>query len=166
MGPSVIGDINAPIVRPSARVILIDDADRVLLFAGTKDDGLRFWYPPGGAIEPGESPEEAARRELREETGLAEVMLQGELGRRHVVVSWGGVWYECRERWFVAWVPLFEVDTSGMVDAELTMISDCRWWSVDELSRTKDRLVPGNLATLVRELLEYGQPEQPIELGR
>lgn len=166
MPATATGDIDAPIVRPSARVVLIDDAGRVLLFAGTKEDGHRFWYPPGGAIEAGEAPEETARRELREETGLAEVELHGELGNRHVVVSWGGVWYECLERWYVARVPVFDVDTSGMMDDELVMIGGYHWWSVDELEDTADRLVPGNLATLVRDLIEHGLPERPIELGR
>ena len=159
-------DATVPIIRPSARVVVIDDADRVLLFAGTNDEDHRFWYPPGGAIELGESPEETARRELREETGLAVVNLQGEVGRRDVVVSWGGVRYDCRERWFVARVPISEVDTSGMADDEQLMISEYRWWSVDELAQTSDRLVPAILATLVRDLLEDGLPEQPIALGR
>lgn len=159
------GDEIEPIIRPCARVVVIDDADRVLLFAGTNDEDHRFWYPPGGAIEPGESPEETARRELREETGLAGVDLQGELGRRDVLVSWGGVRYDCRERWFFARVPVSEIDMSGMADNEQLMISDCRWWSVDDLAQTSDRLVPGNLPTLVRDLLEHGLPKQPIALG-
>lgn len=41
--------------------------DRVLLI---KHERLGKWLPPGGELEPGETPLEAAIRELREETGL------------------------------------------------------------------------------------------------
>ncbi len=42
--------------------------ERVLMIEHRR---LRTWLPIGGELEPGETPLEAARRELREETGLA-----------------------------------------------------------------------------------------------
>jgi len=41
--------------------------DRVLVIEHRR---LATWLPIGGELEPGETPLEAARRELREETGL------------------------------------------------------------------------------------------------
>ena len=57
--------------RPVARVLLLGpDRKLLLLHAEHAADGHRFWLTPGGGLEPHESFEEAARRELREETGL------------------------------------------------------------------------------------------------
>ena len=155
-----------PVVRPGVRVVLIDADERVLLFAGTADDGSRFWFPPGGGIEPGESAEETARREVREETGLANLELAGEFGRRRHVVAWGGVSYDLRERWFLARVAPFEIDISGFTDIERAMLVDHRWWTIDEMAASGDRLVPANLAVLARSLLRDGPPERPIDLPR
>lgn len=51
-----------------AGVWLANDTGEVLLVRNAGEDG---WSDPGGKIEPGETVEEAARRELREETGVA-----------------------------------------------------------------------------------------------
>ncbi len=50
-----------------ARAMLVDGDDRVLLLRHTYMPG---WHFPGGGVEPGETAEDAARREAEEETGL------------------------------------------------------------------------------------------------
>jgi 8-oxo-dGTP pyrophosphatase MutT (NUDIX family) len=148
------------------RVVVIDTNEHVLLFAGIADDGTHFWFPPGGGSEPGEAAVETARRELVEETGWTEFELIGEFGTRRHMVAWGGVSYDLRERWFLARVAPFSLDISGFTDLERATIVDHRWWSIDELETTGDRLVPANLATLVRSLLRDGLPKRPMELDR
>ncbi len=87
MVPTVLHTLTVPWVRPEHRmdlllapelpegyevttafVIALDSADRMLL---TRVDlPGRGWGVPGGHVDPGESPVEAAARELTEETGL------------------------------------------------------------------------------------------------
>ncbi|WP_433203995.1 NUDIX domain-containing protein [Dactylosporangium sp. CS-047395] len=65
-------DSEEPRRRPAVRIVCLDGAQRVLLLHW-KDpfDGSSVWEPPGGGIDPGETPLQTARRELGEETGLS-----------------------------------------------------------------------------------------------
>lgn len=52
---------------PGVAAVIRDVEGRILLQEKSSGEG---WSLPAGAIDPGESPEEAIRREVREETGL------------------------------------------------------------------------------------------------
>ena len=55
-------------LRVAAYAVIVDDDDRILL-AHWNEGRRSAWTMPGGGLEPGEDPERAARREVREETG-------------------------------------------------------------------------------------------------
>ncbi|GAB3269676.1 NUDIX domain-containing protein [Microbacterium sp. MEC084] len=65
-------------MRVAAYCVIVDDEDRVLLSRWI-EGRVPAWSMPGGGLEPGEDPADAARREVWEETGY-EVRLDALLG--------------------------------------------------------------------------------------
>jgi 8-oxo-dGTP diphosphatase len=59
-----------PRVVPCVGAVVHDPAGRLLMIKRAHDPHRGLWSLPGGRIEPGESPEQAVQREVREETGL------------------------------------------------------------------------------------------------
>lgn len=68
-------------VKPAIASAVIVKDGRLLLARRREREGSLLWALPGGAIEPGESAEQAAEREAREETGL-DVAARQVLGAR------------------------------------------------------------------------------------
>lgn len=54
-------------IVPAVTVAVVNDADQLLMIRRTDNDQ---WAIPGGKQEVGETPTEAGRREVREETGI------------------------------------------------------------------------------------------------
>jgi len=55
---------------PASCVIAYDELNRLLLVKRNEEPQKGYWCLPGGFMEIGETPEEAALREFHEETGL------------------------------------------------------------------------------------------------
>ena len=146
-----------PIARLAARVLLIDEADRVLLFHGIDpaDPTDDYWVTPGGGLEPGESPMQGAVRELFEETGLrVDPASLGEVVFRNVVeFSFDRRRYRQEQDFFLLRVPSWEVDTTNFDEVERIAMDGHRWWLVDELASSGERFYPEVLPDLLRRLV-------------
>jgi 8-oxo-dGTP pyrophosphatase MutT (NUDIX family) len=152
--------VRLPRRRRAGRALLIDYGGRVLLFEGFDParPGERFWFTPGGGVEPGESTLGAAVRELAEETGLRLPVEQlvGPVWRREVLVTLGGERVAEEEEFFVARAQLEVVDTSGFTQLEVDTVLGYRWWTEDELRRTDAVIFPRDLGGLVGEFTGGG----------
>ncbi|MGI8769050.1 MAG: NUDIX hydrolase [Propionibacteriaceae bacterium] len=157
-----------PVVhRTAVRVILVDEVDRVLLFADSDPllPEFAWWVTPGGGIDRGETEREAAVRELREETGcvVAETDLAGPIASRRAVHGYSDQVINQYETLYAVRVPPFEVDVAGHTEEEKVTLTRHRWWSRAELISTDAWLWPKELVRLW-DLLE--QPAAwPVELG-
>ena len=165
------GTRESPHSRESARVLLLDSEQRLLLFRLALPDaesGLPVWFPPGGGVEPGESHEDAARREIIEETGMPGVVLGPWIWSREITIKWAGVerrgeWFHGVERYFVAHAPSTQISELGWTEAERADLAEHRWWTAAEIAASPDAVfVPRSLATLLPAVLAGDLPAEPL----
>lgn len=155
------------VVREAVRALLLDPDERVLLVRFVNPDtGAEFWTTPGGGIDPGESPQEAIRRELREETGLEATEVGPVVWTRREVFPWAGRTLDQREQVVLVRAPSFEPRPQlGIERLAAENVHEVRWWTLGEIEGSSAVFYPTRLAHFLRQLLEQGPPTEPIDVG-
>ena len=141
--------------RPAVRIICLDEAGRVLLMCWRDPyDGTLVWEPPGGGIEPGETPWQAAVRELTEETGLDPAAIVDDPVTVDRDTVWNGRRFIGPEEFYFARFAGDQpaLSRSGLMADEQVNLHDVAWMFVDQLSDLDGRLEPPALAAIVTEL--------------
>jgi 8-oxo-dGTP pyrophosphatase MutT (NUDIX family) len=141
-----------PNIRVAAKVILIAPDDSTLLFRG--GDPARpvvgtWWFAPGGGVEPGETVEAAARREVFEETGFVLDGLGPVVHRRRAEFEFMDRTITADENYFVVRCERREISTAGWTELERKVMEEHRWWTTAELRTTTDTVYPENLIWLI-----------------
>lgn len=95
--------------RPAVGIMLLNRQREVFVAHRIDMPGMPAWQMPQGGIDPGETPPQAALRELKEEIGTdkAEILaesrawLQYDLPPDIAGAIWGGRYRGQRQKWFV-----------------------------------------------------------------
>ncbi len=158
LGPDWVPGEDGMPFRRGARVLLFDEEDRVLLVRGHDQDQPErtWWFTVGGGIDPGESPRQAAVREVREETGLRldPDGLLGPVAERTAVFDFLRQAVRQHELFFVARVVRpGALSHEGWTAVERSFMDEARWWHLEDLGRSGLEIFPSELVSLATGLL-------------
>jgi putative (di)nucleoside polyphosphate hydrolase len=157
----MLSESDLPFYRPAVGIMLVNPAG--LAFIGRRIDmpaGLAAWQMPQGGIDPGESPREAAFRELNEEVGTDKADILAETGGwlHYDLPSdiasrmWSGRWRGQRQKWFLMRFTGTDADINPATEHP-----EFDAWEWVEPERLPELIVPFK-RQLYRELLAEFRP--------
>jgi len=161
-------------VRNSIKVLLLNDDNELLLICiddpqTTTVKGEyhgRFWDLIGGEIESYESIQEAALREIYEETGITKKEIElGPIvwvGELDLVLA--GTLTHLKQRFIVARTKQKNVSLANLTQAEQAVVKKVAWFSLEEIKNSTEVIYPVLLPQYLPDIISGKYPEQPLEI--
>ena len=158
--------------KQTIRILLINPDNEILLMRAidptttSMDRAPRaaFWCTIGGKIEAGETVEQAAHRELFEETGLREADIKfGPIvwyGKHEMIIS--GKHVELDEQFIVAYTNKeVQISSENFTDNEKSVVTHQAWLSLDSIVNHHEAIFPAILKTHLAPILAKNYPLEP-----
>lgn len=164
--------------RIAVRVVLINKIQQVLLMQvhlpgahrvdGSPHNEL-YWITVGGKSEVGESVQETAMREVKEETGLKNITIDRVLGYE----TFDLIVQNNLTRYYNTYVLAYVADTyfssQSWTEKEKGYVKKMKWFSLEDVKSYEKDIHPINplLAEIYLPIFLKGQiPEAPIQLNK
>ena len=154
--------------RPGVGIMVLNKENKV--FVGKRvDTKADAWQMPQGGIDNGESPLDAAMRELKEETGIAEVQIiekskiwfYYDLPDYLVDRIWDSKYRGQKQQWFLV---RYEDDDSLInINQSPQEFSDWKWVDVEELTSI---IVPFKKRLYTDVIIEFKDVLDQIRFGK
>ena len=156
------------LTRKSSRAIVLNKQNQIFLFQYTFDffaEKESIWITPGGALDEGESFEEALKRELFEEMGI-------KLTEPAMFVFYRTPLYELKdgetvrseERFYLVRLDETEFSYANWTESENKRMTAGKWWSLEEIKVSGEKFFSEDILGILERLSKGELPKEPEEI--